>query len=76
MLRHRNAELARRLAILRLTPFSPGSRSVGTDEEWSDLSARFPHSRVFIHGTGSNALVYTFDAMRERVMIVDGEPVP
>jgi len=53
---------------------------VVTDQEWSDLSERFPHSRAFIYGTGSNALVYTFDAMRERVMIefliVDGALIP
>ena len=80
LLRHPKPELRRRLAILRAMPFPPGSRSIGADEEWNELSARFPNTRAYIYGTGGDGLVYMFDSDREVAMvelvIVDGIVVP
>ena len=80
LLNHPNPALRRRLAILRLTPFPPGSRSLDADAEWASLSQRFPDVRGFVYGTSQNALVYTYDSAQDCVTaefaIVAGEIVP
>jgi len=80
LLRHPKSELRLRLAVLRATPFPPGSRSIGADWDWNELTERFPQSRAFIYGTGDDALVYTFDSASQilvvEFLIVDGELVP
>lgn len=74
-----NPDLRRRIAILRQTPFPPGSRALATDDEWHDLDESFSAHRAFIYGTNDNALVYTYDGNTETLSIelavVDGSVV-
>jgi len=51
LLGHPHAGLRRRLSILRLTPFPPGSRSLHADAAWYALANRFPNLRAFVYGT-------------------------
>lgn len=80
LIRQPNEDLRRRLAILKATPYPPGSRSLRADLDWQSLSRRFPGVDAFIYGTSSDALVYTYDAGRQLVVlefaIVNGEIVP
>jgi hypothetical protein len=80
LLQQPNEALRRRLAILKATPYPPGSRSLRTDADWQALSSRFPGLDAFIYGTSVDALVYTYDATRQLVVIelaiVDGEILP
>lgn len=46
LLEHPDAELRRRLSVLRLTPFPPGSRALDADEEWHRIGPRFPDLRA------------------------------
>lgn len=64
-----NADLRRRIAILRQTPFPPGSRALATDDEWHGLEESFTRHRAFIYGTNDNALVYTYDGSTETLSI-------
>lgn len=80
LLAHPNADLRRRLSVLRLTPFPPGSRALEADEEWHRVRRRFPEVRAYLYGTNHDALVYTYDRSKERLVvqlaIVDGHLVP
>jgi len=75
-----NPAIRRRLAVLRLHPFPPGSRSLGADPEWEALSERFQGRGGFLYGTNDDALVYTLDHARSRIVVefavVGGELVP
>lgn len=64
-----NPDLRRRIAILRQTPFPPGSRALAADDEWHDLSDAFSDYRAFIYGTNDNALVYTYDGGTETLSV-------
>ena len=64
-----NADLRRRIGILRQTPFPPGSRALATDDEWHDLGDSFSDYRAFIYGTNDNALVYTYDSVTQTLSI-------
>ena len=80
LLAHPDADLRRRLSVLRLTPFPPGSRALDADEEWHRIGTRFPDLRAYVYGTSHDALVYIYDRSRERLVvqlaIVDGQLVP
>jgi hypothetical protein len=69
-------DLRRRIAVLRQTPFPPGSRALTTDDEWHDLDESFSTHRAFIYGTNDNALVFTYDGKTQtlsiELAIVDG----
>jgi len=64
-----NADLRRRIGILRQTPFPPGSRALASDEEWHGLEESFATHRAFSYGTNHNALVYTYDGSTETLAI-------
>jgi hypothetical protein len=80
LLQQPNEALRRRLAILKATPYPPGSRSLRVDTDWQALSSRFPEVDAFIYGTSDDALVYTYDATRQLVVvelaIVNGDILP
>jgi len=79
LLEHPDAELRRRLSVLRLTPFPPG-RALDADEEWHRIGPRFPDLRACVYGTNHDALVYTHDRSREslgvQLAIINGQVVP
>jgi hypothetical protein len=80
LLSHPHQALRRRLSVLRLTPFPPGSRSLHADAAWYPIASRFPNLQGFVYGTNLNALIYTYDAASEtatvRPAIVAGAIVP
>jgi hypothetical protein len=80
LLQQPNEALRRRLAILKATPYPPGSRSLRADPDWQALSSRFAGVDAFIYGTSADALVYTYEADRQLVTIelaiVNGEMHP
>ena len=71
-----NADLRRRIGILRQNPFPPGSRSLATDEEWHTIADQFPTLRGFIYGSNTSALVYTYNGETQllsiELAVVDG----
>jgi hypothetical protein len=75
-----NPALRRRLGVLRNHPIPPGSRSLASDPQWQGLESRFPGRTPYLYGTNSDALVYTVDSRRERLVvefaIVGGVLVP
>ena len=80
LLAHPDAELRRRLSVLRLTPFPPGSRALDADAEWHRIGSRFPELRAYVYGTNHDALVYTYDRSTESLVvqlaIINGQVVP
>jgi hypothetical protein len=80
LLGHPHAGLRRRLSVLRLTPFPPGSRSLQAGDAWNTVAARFPSLQGFVYGTNHDALIYTYEPSTEtptvRLAIVDGWIVP
>ena len=59
LLRHGNPELRRRIAILRETPYPPGSHSLAASEEWQDMQEPLPQHRAFNYGAADSAVVFT-----------------
>lgn len=64
-----NADLRRRIGILRQNPFPPGSRSLASDEEWHTIADELPALRGFIYGSNASALVYTYNGDTETLSI-------
>lgn len=75
-----NPGIRRRLAVLRLHPFPPGSRSIASDPGWEALASRLPEIEGYLYGTNDDALVYTLDREDRRIVvqlaIVDGRIIP
>jgi len=69
-------DLRRRLSVLRVTPYPPGSRALASDEEWATVAILFPDRFGFVYGSGDSALVYSYDAERNLLLVefaaVDG----
>lgn len=80
LLGHPHPGLRRRLSVVRITPFPPGSRSLQADAAWHPLANRFPNLQAFVYGTNHDALIYTYDPVSEtatvRLAIVGGSVVP
>jgi hypothetical protein len=80
LLAHPHADLRRRLSVLRLTPFPPGSRALDADEEWHRIGRRSPDQRAYLYGTNHDALVYTYDRSSDSLVvqlaIINGQLVP
>ncbi len=69
LLAHPHPSLRRRLSVLKLTPFPPGSRSLHADAAWHSLADRFPNLQAFVYGTNHDAFVYTYDPTSEALMV-------
>lgn len=80
LLNNPDAELRRRLAILRQNPFPLGSRALESDASWHEIAARLPDVQTYIYGTDERALVFSVDSQRNILLvefaIVDRTPVP
>ena len=80
LLANPHPDLRRRLSVLRLTPFPPGSRALHADAEWHRIVPPFPGLRAYVYGTNRDALVYTYDGPTDvlvvQLAIVDGRVVP
>jgi hypothetical protein len=80
LLSHPHRGLRRRLSVLRLTPFPPGSRSLHADAAWYLLARRFPNMQAFVYGTNRDAVVYTYEPATEtltvRLAIIDATVIP
>lgn len=70
LLRYGNADLRRRIAILRGTPYPPGSHSLAASEDWQRLQQSFPHHRAFVYGDADSAVIFTYEATSNVVSIV------
>ena len=69
LLAEADEDLRRRVAVLRRSPFPPGSRSLNADDAWHALAESFPRVRAFIYGTNESAVVYTYDSTSEVLSI-------
>ena len=70
LLAHPDPDLRRRVAVLHGQPFPPGSRALAADAEWHALGAAFPGRAAFVYGTAQRALLYTYRAATETLIIV------
>jgi hypothetical protein len=57
------------MAILRETPYPPGSYALAASEDWQELRALLPDQQGFIYGTADNALVFTYDSRASVVTV-------
>jgi hypothetical protein len=80
LLVHPDADLRRRVEVLRTQPFPPGSRALAADAEWHGLAAEFAEPRGFIYGSGHRGLLYTYEPVTETLVIrrafIDGVVQP
>ena len=67
-----NDDLRRRIAILRETPYPPGSYALAASAEWQELRVLLPDQQGFIYGAADNALVFTYDSRASLVTVFFG----